>query len=310
MNDQSSVLTKPVEIARIALRRLTELEIPPTPENYLHEYRRVAGLPLQEDHSWVASEETVSMVRAIVQVVAEVSSGLALGVEQFDADSTRTLASLEQIQNPDDLAQLLRTVTSSAMSLKRVIDATQRELKETRHRLTTVSTALEHSQVLARTDALTGFGNRRAMTELIHREIARSIRSKESFSIAMLDIDHFKKINDTYGHNVGDQALVHLAKVAKSSVRETDEICRYGGEEFVVTLPGATAKGAHFVIDRMRGLMERTPLMVKADTLVLRYSAGVAEFKTGENVEILLKRADGALYEAKAAGRNCVMIAP
>ena len=191
----------------------------------MREYRRVAGLPLNEDRTWVASEKTVSMVRVVVQVVAGISSVLAIGVEQFDADSTRTLAQLEQIQNPDDLAQLLRT------------------------------------------DALTGFGNRRAMTELIHREIARSTRSKEPFSIAMLDIDHFKKINDTYGHNVGDQALIHLAKVAKSSIRETDEICRYGGEEFVVTLPGATAQGAYSVIDRMRGLVERTPLILKPSTI-------------------------------------------
>lgn len=306
------MLTKPVEIARIALRRLTELKIPPTPENYLREYRRVAGLPMDDTaltRPWVAGDETVDMVRAIVQVVAEVSAGLAISVEQFDTDSTRTLANLDQIQNPDDLAQMLRTVTSSAMSLKQVIDATQSELKETRQRLNVVSTALEQSQTLARTDPLTGFGNRRAMTELICREIARSHRSKEPFSVAILDLDHFKKVNDEHGHNVGDQALVHAAKVVKSSIRETDEICRYGGEEFVVTLPGASAEGTRFVIDRMRGLMERTPLVLKKGELVLRFSAGVAELKLTEDAEALLKRADQALYEAKAAGRNCVMVA-
>lgn len=307
-----TTLTQPVEIARIALRRLTELKIPPTPENYVREYRRAAGLPVDDapmSRLWVAGEETVNMVRAIVQVVSEVSAGLAIGVEQFDTDSTQALATIDQIHDPENFAQVLRTVTGSAMSLKQVIDATQRELQETRQRLTEVSTALERSETLARTDPLTGFGNRRAMKELVSREIARAFRTKEPFSLAILDIDHFKKVNDTYGHDVGDQALTHLARVAKSSIRETDEICRYGGEEFVVTLPGAQAEGARFVIDRMRGLLERTPLVLKQGELVLHYSAGVAELQSGEDVEALLKRADEAMYQAKSAGRNCVVVA-
>lgn len=308
----TNLLTNPVDIARIALRRLTELKTPPTPENYVREYRRVAGLPVDDVallRLWAAGEDTVGMVRAIIQVVAEASAGLSSGVEEFDADATRALANMDQIQNPDDFGEMLRTITGSAMSLKQVIDATRHELKETRQQLDKISNELEHSQALARTDPLTGFGNRRAMTELITREIARSRRTKEPFSLAILDIDHFKKVNDEHGHGVGDQALVHVAKLAKSSIRETDELCRYGGEEFVVTLPGATSEGAHFVIDRMRGLMERTPLALKKGELVLRYSAGVAELKRDEDAEALLKRADQALYAAKAAGRNRVMVA-
>ena len=312
MNNQPNVSTNPANIARIALRRLADLKLPPIPENYVREYRRIACLPVDDamlSRPWIAGEEAVGMVRAIIQVVAGISAGLSSSVERFDADSTCALASVEQIQNPDDLAELLHTVAGSAMLLKQVIDATQQELQETRQQLDKVSSELEHSQVLAHTDPLTGIGNRRAMMELITREIARSRRTKDPFALAILDIDHFKKINDEHGHEVGDQALVHVIKVVKSSIREIDEFCRYGGEEFVLILPGANAEGARFVVDRMRGLMERTPLTLKRGDLVLRYSAGVAELKPGEDAEALLKRADQALYAAKAAGRNRVMVA-
>lgn len=125
----------------------------------------------------------------------------------------------------------------------------------------------------------------------------------------MLDLDHFKKVNDEHGHGVGDRALVHLATVAKSGIRETDVVCRYGGEEFVVVFPGAGADGAQFVVDRMRGMFEKTPLIAGALKLQVRFSAGVAELSGADTRDTLLKRADDALYGAKRAGRNRVMVA-
>src|SRR5262249_37456729 len=157
----------------------------------------------------------------------------------------------------------LQSFTGSAMSLKTIIEATCQELAETRQQLAQVSGELERTRELARTDPLTGLGNRRAMTELLRREVAGSHRTGAVFSIAVLDVDHFKRINDEFGHFVGDDVLSHLGKVAKSCIRDTDTLFRHGGEEFMVSLPGAAAEGAHFVIDRMRSQMERTPLLVE-----------------------------------------------
>lgn len=312
MHSERRPALEPVEIARMTLQQMAQSQLPPTPENYAREYRRTAGLPTDDAamaHPWAPAPETVDMVRAIVRVVTELTTGLAVGIDQFDLDSKRVLASVDQVSDSDELAQLLRTLTASAMSLKQVVDASNKELSDTRARLRQVSAELQRARTLARTDPLTGFGNRRAMSELVTREIARSRRTKEPFSLALIDIDHFKKVNDEHGHEVGDQALVHVANIAKSTLRATDEICRYGGEEFLVTLPGANDQGAHFVIDRMRNLVQGTPLALQRGKLALSFSAGVAQLAPAESLDSLLQRADAALYEAKNAGRNRVHVA-
>ncbi len=312
MHDIPNPRLEPVEIARIALYRIARDKLPPTPESYAREYRRAAGLAADDSamaQPWAPAPQTLEMVRAIVQIVSEVTAGLAVGVDQFDADSKRALARIDQIRDADELAHLLRTVTASAMSLNQVIDASSKELRETRQRLEQVSVELERTRAQARTDPLTGFGNRRAMVELVTREIARSRRTKEPFSLAVMDLDRFKRVNDEHGHEVGDRALIHVASLAKATLRATDEICRYGGEEFVVTLPGANSEGAYFVVDRMRRLVASTPLVIRCAALTLRFSAGVAQLAPGESQESLLQRADAALYAAKRAGRNRVRVA-
>lgn len=306
------MVNEPVEIARITLRRMAEQGLAPTPENYVREYRRTAGLPPDgpgASQPWTFDRDAVAMVRGIVQVVAELTAGLAVDIEQFDVESKRALAQIDHIRDADELAQLLRTVTASAISMKQVIDTSHRELSETRRRLDEARAELDRAQELARTDSLTGLGNRRALSELVGREVARSRRTGEPLSVCLIDIDHFKQINDQYGHEVGDKALAHVAMVTKSALRATDEICRYGGEEFVVTLPGATDKGAHFVLDRIRTLVENTPLPLPNRKVTLRFSAGVAQLAAGESSESLVQRADAAMYQAKKAGRNCVHIA-
>lgn len=312
MPEKSMAHAKPIDIARVALHKMAERGIAPTPENYVREYRVAAGLPDAEANAVPfppADPRTVELVRAIVELVTEVTAGLSVGVERFDVDSQLALARIDQIQDADEMALLLRTVMASALSLKQVVDASNRQLVETRQRLEAVSSELQRTQELARTDPLTGFGNRRAMEELVRREIARSRRTAEPFSLAIFDIDHFKRVNDQFGHDVGDQALIHVANVVKASIREADEICRYGGEEFVVTLPGAGAQGAHFVMDRMRTRLENTPLITGEHRITLRFSAGVAQLSSGESFEILLHRVDAALYEAKNTGRNRVVAA-
>ena len=169
---------------------------------------------------------------------------------------------------------LLQTFTRSTSSLQKTVETSRQELREIRWQLDQANGELKRVQELARTDPLTGLANRRALNEIIVRDIARAHRTRDTYSVAILDIDHFKKVNDRYGHAAGDQALLHVAFVAKSGLRETDAICRYGGEEFIVLLPGAGAEGGRFVVDRLRMMLEKTPLVFNGDKITLRFSAG------------------------------------
>jgi diguanylate cyclase (GGDEF)-like protein len=127
--------------------------------------------------------------------------------------------------------------------------------------------------------------------------------------LAILDIDHFKRINDEYGHAVGDRALKHLCAVLKPAVRETDILTRFGGEEFVLVLPDTPLPGAEFTLNRLLRLLERAPLDTGGTLVSVRFSAGLAEWTPQESAEHLIARADEAMYAAKRAGRGRVMVA-
>lgn len=163
---------------------------------------------------------------------------------------------------------------------------------------------------LANTDALTGLLNRRAFMERMEQEISRAQREKKSFSIVLADIDHFKNVNDTYGHQVGDLVLQRFTGRLKTSERPYDFLGRYGGEEFLVCLPGADGLQAASVAERMRGQIEDMEIMLPDDSRSIRITAsfGTSSYsiESGENVDLLIKRADDALYLAKNKGRNCV----
>jgi diguanylate cyclase (GGDEF)-like protein len=162
----------------------------------------------------------------------------------------------------------------------------------------------------SRHDGLTGLLNRRAVEEAMELQIQRSRRTGESFSALMLDLDHFKSINDRFGHAVGDRALKHAAALLKSGVREVDCLARFGGEEFLVLMPGATLETAHPVAERLRELLAAHPLPVEAASEPLSVSIGIAQWAdAAEDASRLLMRADAALYQAKQQGRDRVVAA-
>jgi diguanylate cyclase len=149
-----------------------------------------------------------------------------------------------------------------------------------------------------RTDPLTGVNNRRGLDDTLTAQFAMMNRYNTSFSVAMLDIDHFKAVNDQEGHLQGDRILQSLARLIDEAVRETDVVARYGGEEFLVVMPQTDLDGACVFAERLRKTI--------ANELPLTVSAGVAEALDGDTQDTLLARTDAALYQAKNAGRNCV----
>jgi len=167
----------------------------------------------------------------------------------------------------------------------------------------------EEAQNQALTDALTGLYNRRGLFEIGHIEFTRTRRLKRSFSAIMIDIDHFKRVNDKYGHPVGDQVLQFLASEFRSVVRAADIVGRYGGEEFVIFLSDSDVKSALDLAERLRNMVERTPFHVEENEIRITISLGVAEYnENSPNLETLVARADQALYVAKHKGRNCAVL--
>jgi diguanylate cyclase (GGDEF)-like protein len=164
-------------------------------------------------------------------------------------------------------------------------------------------------QSLAITDPLTGLQNRRSLFDLGRIELARSQRMDRPFCCLMLDLDHFKTINDNYGHPVGDQVVQEFARRCKSSVREVDLIGRYGGEEVVILLPETDSETAMKVAERLRTSIEKTPIRISDRELQITVSIGVSRRDEHTlELETLIARADQAMYVAKYKGRNQVAI--
>ena len=166
----------------------------------------------------------------------------------------------------------------------------------------------EKVQELAITDGLTGIYVRRHFLERLNEEMPRARRHKLKLSMLMIDLDHFKQCNDTYGHLVGDIVLRDIAKIMKEHIRQVDLLGRYGGEELVIALPDTDKNSAASVADRIRQSVERYKFKAYDETITMTISAGVATYpEDGDDVAVLIDRADQALYKAKAEGRNRVI---
>ncbi|MBN2575247.1 MAG: diguanylate cyclase [Deltaproteobacteria bacterium] len=164
--------------------------------------------------------------------------------------------------------------------------------------------AQEQLQIEATHDALTGLWNRRAILENLQREIVRSGRQGTALTVVMADLDHFKHINDTHGHPIGDAALRETALRLGGATRPYDFVGRYGGEEFLIVAPGLEASGASELAERVRNRIAGTPFVTSGPSLSVTLSLGAVSLRGGAEVERVLAAADAALYEAKAAGRN------
>jgi diguanylate cyclase (GGDEF)-like protein len=179
-----------------------------------------------------------------------------------------------------------------------IVDIT-RELEKKNIQL---SEALTTVKRIMNTDPLTGIFNRRAIDKMINREISFALRHKLPLSVVMIDIDHFKKINDTYGHETGDNVLKNFAKKIKKLIRNEDIFGRYGGEEFILILPNTNIDSAYKVTERIRKEIEKMKLKgIKGN---ITASFGLTEILPADNQDSLIKRADDALYLAKRNGRN------
>lgn len=202
---------------------------------------------------------------------------------------------------------MIAIVFLSSTFLTTRVQATRAHLRRQKHEL---AEALARISSIATRDELTGLLNRRAMHDLLDLEHRRSQRSGRPLLLAQLDIDHFKRINDTHGHATGDRALQAFASTVRSNVRSTDVLARWGGEEFVLMLAETDPGGARDLLDRIRLAVAAMEMPLANGTLRMTVSVGLAQHQPGDTVEQTLERADQALYAAKSQGRNRVVVAP
>ncbi|MGH8670748.1 MAG: GGDEF domain-containing protein, partial [Burkholderiales bacterium] len=224
-----------------------------------------------------------------------------------------------EIKKSDDIGQLnslLASLMDDTRSMQVDAMRSHEELVEVRskaevaeQRIRQLEHELENVSELVREDYLTGSLNRRGLDDALQREFARAGRSKSPLCAVLLDIDHFKRFNDTHGHEAGDGALVHLVKVIKEMLRPSDVIARLGGEEFVIILPDTQTDDAISIMVRMQRELTKKYFLRNNERLLITFSAGVAKRTPNESPAEMLARADIALYEAKAAGRNRVLSA-
>ncbi len=251
----------------------------------------------------------------MVNTTARGFDGLRFSAQIRSDEATRHLPILGVI-DPDDRARLVKALDIGLNDvLTRPIDPQElsaRVKSQVRGKRYTdfLRNNLDHSLELAVTDQLTGLHNRRYMTGQLGALVNRAVRGGEPVSSLMIDIDHFKKINDGFGHDIGDEVLREFAVRLASNVRAIDLPCRYGGEEFVVIMPGARLEDAEHIAERIRRHVAGSPFRVAGvdEPLSVTISIGVAATGgPGDTAEALLKRSDEAVYAAKRAGRNTVI---
>jgi diguanylate cyclase len=276
----------------------------------LHETRQRQGQVRSERVK--AREAMNAMVHRLIAEVGE------LGVQtgRFSDDAGRYAQAIEQADSLEVLADTVREMVDGTRAVKDRVQQTQARMSDEHARAAELSARVNQLEAeLQRlssevsTDALTGVANRRGLTKAFEVECARAQRSGQGLAVALLDIDNFKRLNDTLGHAAGDQALVSLAQKVQHSLRPTDHVARYGGEEFVVLLPGAGEADALQVLARLQRELTASLFIHDDKPVLVTFSAGLTLWRESDSLDGCLERADEALYEAKRTGKNRTCVA-
>jgi diguanylate cyclase len=246
-----------------------------------------------------------------IERLGEISDSTAVYHEKIGTYAER----IERIEDMGSLKDVLdglmgdmRSMQSDALRSRDEVVAARQHAEATESRIRQLETELEEIGEKVREDALTGSLNRRGLDEALSREAARAQRYGNEFCVSVIDLDNFKNLNDTHGHQAGDEALVHLVKVVKGLLRPTDDIGRFGGEEFVILLPETTLEAGRMAIERLQRELTKQFFLANNEKLLITFSAGVAQLRPGESEADLVKRADQAMYRAKQSGKNQVFV--
>ncbi|MBP9117151.1 MAG: diguanylate cyclase [Methyloversatilis sp.] len=252
---------------------------------------------------------------------------LAGFVEQLGSFSDATSGFSDRMENyantiaaADDIGALqsvIAEVIATTHDMRATSDRSRAEVDNMRDRVRAAEAEIERLQIeleqtseKMRHDPLTGALNRKGLEESYAKEVSRAARRGSNLCLAVLDIDNFKRLNDTYGHNTGDEALLHLVGTVRDCLRPHDTLSRYGGEEFVILLPETSIEDSVIVVQRLQRELTKRYFLANNDKLLITFSAGVTVVGHEEPQTLAIERADVAMYQAKATGKNRVVIAP
>ena len=243
--------------------------------------------------------EEQKMAKAVLERLKDLASHMAANVGQHSSrvEEINQELTVREPQDPEGVISAVARLVESNQAMQSQLSAVEDKLHEQ-------ARLVEMKAAEARTDVLTGLANRRAFDDKVKACCEEFQRSHRPFSLILGDIDHFKKFNDTHGHQTGDEVLRGTARVLRGSARDSDFVARYGGEEMAIVLPGTNADEAIRALERARQAVESARFRSPSCELNVTISFGVAELQPGEDEKALIRRADAALYAAKQAGRN------
>lgn len=257
-----------------------------------------------------AQNEMRDMLAVFIERLSEMSQ--TTGSFQFKLEESARL--IEQAKSMTEIAPVLKEVVGATRSMASESQIVRDELRTMREHASTTEAEiaklhqeLDRVSTQARHDPLTGALNRKGLEEALEREIATVRRKETPLCVALLDIDNFKRLNDTLGHSTGDEALKHLASVARQSMRPQDTLARYGGEEFVVLLPDTAIDGGIEAMVRLQRELTKRLFLSGSEKVLITFSAGVAQLANEEKGMEAIERADQAMYLAKRTGKNRVV---
>src|SRR3954471_16426672 len=316
---------------------ITAQRVPPTPHNFHVWFKYALGTPVELKRTvdiliagkrgfdaatsrdlyttYVGSKGTDE---AVAHQVSQQLHGVLASAQQFlstaIADNRTQIEAISNVADRSEIGTdprlLVETLMNELASAATRATKLEAQFVEKSRELDIIRQSLSQSEERARTDTLTGLPNRRALEEFFRAAQAESMESGQPLSALLIDIDHFKRFNDNFGHGVGDQVLRLVAKALRERVREIDLPARYGGEELIAVLPDTDLAGCTVVAERIRRALSECKITRRSTGQELpgiTVSIGVGQFQFGESMEDLIERCDRALYQAKRTGRNRVV---
>lgn len=288
----------------LTLRRLDDLE------------RRLKDVMFKQIESKGRTLEAQEQMR---QLLATFIDRLALMTEStstYHNKMEQSARQMEQAKSIEEIAPLLKDVISTTRGIAYEMKTARDEMRDMREKISAteaevarLNQELDTVSSQARHDTLTGALNRKGLNEALERELADVQRKETPLCMALLDIDNFKKLNDSKGHDAGDAALTHLVNVTRESMRTQDTLARYGGEEFVILMPDTPLDQGVDAMTRLQRALTKNFFLSGSEKILITFSAGVAQLAANEAGEDAIKRADQAMYLAKRAGKNRVLAA-
>lgn len=261
-------------------------------------------------------EEREKELRNIIELLTRAMVSVNTENDAYHRKILQQSEKMEQITRLDDIRKIKSALEKEIASLRQTVRSKQTgeeaRMENLAGQVKTLRQELEQVKEESRRDGLTGIYNRRAFDDYLQSLMDRNMLQRQDFALLMMDIDDFKTINDTYGHPVGDRVLLAMADACRQMVRSDDFLGRYGGEEFVMVLPGASRRNAAKKARQICKTIQSTRYTLDDEgqlSLALTVSIGVTAFKRGDTAAVLLERADEALYEAKQSGKNCAVTA-